>query len=264
MVASFLLALGVLGLLGLVLGVGLGIASRQLAVPVDPRVEQVNAVLPGANCAACGFPGCIHYARGVVGGAAIDLCAVGGQEVADQVAVIMGVAPGMVEKKVAFVRCGGDLTEKRRKGPYAGIQTCAAAAMIAGGPYQCVHGCVGLNDCVRACPFGAITARDGRPPVVDDDRCTACGLCVAACPRSLIALIPATQRFVVACWSRHKGKVVRAVCDVGCIGCGLCAKKCPEHAIVFRNNLARIDGAVCRNHGDCARVCPSQCILEKK
>ena len=48
--------------IGLVLGLGLAIASKVMAVPVDEKEEKITEVLPGANCGACGFSGCAGYA----------------------------------------------------------------------------------------------------------------------------------------------------------------------------------------------------------
>lgn len=55
-----------LGVIGVVAGIALAVAARKLAVEVDPREAEINEVLPGANCGACGHPGCSGYAAAVV------------------------------------------------------------------------------------------------------------------------------------------------------------------------------------------------------
>jgi electron transport complex protein RnfB len=257
-------SIAILGLLGLLMGAGLGFASKKLTVQTDPRIDLVLGILPGANCGACGFPGCFQYAKSIVeDGAVPGLCTVGSGETAQKIADLMGVEGQSVVKRVARIHCGGDFV-KMQKAEYEGVPTCMAASLVAGGTIQCGYGCLGFNDCVKVCIFGAMTSRENLPPVIDSDRCTACGKCVLACPRNLIELIPAEKRTVVACSSRDKGPLVRKVCDVGCVACGLCVKKCPERAIVITDNLARIRYDLCRNAGECVVVCPTKCIQAQK
>lgn len=257
-------SIAVLGFLGLLLGIGLGIASKKLAVQTDPRVGLVLGVLPGANCGACGFAGCFQYARAVVEQTtSISPCPVGGQETADRIAVILGRDGSVLEKRSARIHCGGDFI-RRRKGEYEGIPTCAAAATIPGGTLQCEFGCFGFGDCVRVCPFGAMMRRESLPPLVDEQKCTGCGKCVDACPRNLIELVPLSRRTVVACSSKHRGSLVRSVCDVGCIGCAICVQKCPVQAIGLEENLAVIRYELCDNRAVCVSVCPTKCIERKE
>ena len=90
----------VLGITGVLMGLFLAFASKKFEVEVDPKVEAILAVLPGANCGACGFPGCAGYATGVaLEGAKMTLCAPGGPKVAAKIGDIMGVAVEMPVKK---------------------------------------------------------------------------------------------------------------------------------------------------------------------
>ena len=90
----------VLGITGVLMGLFLAFASKKFEVEVDPKVEAILAVLPGANCGACGFPGCAGYAAGVaLEGAKMTLCAPGGPKVAAKIGDIMGVAVEMPVKK---------------------------------------------------------------------------------------------------------------------------------------------------------------------
>jgi len=261
----FIVPLLVLGILGLLLGIGLAIASKKFAVKTDPKVDIIFGMLPGANCGACGFAGCLGYAKAIVEGIAKPtVCPVGGEDASKKIAEVLGVKISSAPKTVARIHCGGDTSEKRQRGNYNGVRTCLSATLVSGGTVMCSYGCFGFGDCTRACPFDAIKSREGLPPEIDEEKCTACGLCVKACPRNLIKLISKDKRFLVACSSRDKGKVVRQVCDVGCIACGLCVKNCPEKAVSLENNLAGIDYIKCKNIGECFRVCPTKCIQWKR
>ncbi len=259
-----LIPLCVMGALGIIMAVGLGVAARKLAVEVDPRIELITGILPGANCGACGFAGCAGYAKAMVEDSTKPSpCPVGGEEIAKQIAGILGIELLPLPKAVARVFCEGDLSEKRQKGIYQGVPTCAAAVLVGGGTVMCSYGCLGLNDCVRVCPFAAIRPRQNLPPRVDPEKCTSCGICIDICPRNLIRLMPRDKEYVVACSSLDRGKYVRRVCDVGCTGCKACVKKCPEKAITVENNLAVINYDLCKNRGECFKVCAPRCILWK-
>ncbi len=262
---NFVIPLLVLGILGLLLGTGLAIASKKFAVKIDPRIEIIFGMLPGANCGACGFAGCLGYAKAIVEGTAKStVCPVGGEDASKKIAEVLGVKISSAHQTVARIHCGGDISEKRQRGNYDGVRTCLSATLVSGGTVMCSYGCLGFSDCVRACPFDAIKLRENLPPEIDEEKCTACGLCVKACPRNLIELTPLEKRFIIACSSHDKGKITRQVCDVGCIACGLCVKKCPEKAVSLENNLARIDCIKCKNIGECFKACPTKCIQWKR
>jgi len=253
-----------IGGLGLIFGVGLALAAKRFAVKVDPRVERVLEVLPGANCGACGYPGCAGFADAVVAEKVpVDGCVAGGAAVAQRVGEIMGKKVGGGIRKIAFVQCQGGRDKAREKYTYQGLESCGAAALISGGPKACRYGCLGFGDCVKVCPFGAIKMGEDAIPVVNDARCTGCGLCVQACPRGIITLLPASQKVFVGCMSQDRAAVVKKVCSVGCIGCGLCAKKCPQGAITIKDNYAWFDYDKCTGCGICAWVCPTKAIVDK-
>jgi RnfABCDGE-type electron transport complex B subunit len=88
---SILLSLLVLGLTGLIASILLYVVARQFAVEEDPRIDLVQAVLPGANCGGCGFAGCRNFAEACVKQGNITglSCPVGGEPVMDQVAAIL-------------------------------------------------------------------------------------------------------------------------------------------------------------------------------
>ena len=79
-------------------------------------------------------------------------------------------------------------------------------------------------------------------PVVDADKCTACGACVKACPKGIIELRkrwPKHRAVYVSCVSKDKGAVVMKACKAGCIGCGKCVKVCSFDAIKVENTEGR-------------------------
>ncbi len=249
--------------IGAAFGSLLAVASRKFAVAVDPRVETIQSSLPGANCGACGYPGCSGFAEAVAAGEApADGCPVGGTEVARRIASIMGVEVAEREPEVARVLCGGGDREATVHYRYSGIEDCRAAALTpGGGPKACSYGCLGMGTCVRACPFDAMYMDRNRLPRVIEKRCTGCGNCVRACPRKLIVLAPVSKRVHILCNSRDRGPVVRKVCTVGCIACRLCVKECPRQTIAFEENLARIQYSGCDSCEACVAKCPTKCIV---
>ncbi len=250
-----------LGGMGLVFGAGLAYASQKFAVEVDPRVSAINEALPGANCGGCGFPGCNGFANAVVeGNAPVNGCPVGGSDVAQKVAEIMGQEVEDSEKKVARVICAGDTRNCKEKFEYFGIQDCKAAAMVSGGSKSCGYGCLGLGTCVKACQFDAIEITDGKLAKIIPERCTACGKCIEVCPKSVIHFVPFKQDVVVDCNNEEPGKLVRKKCNVGCIACQICVKACPFDAMEFSNNLAKINYEKCTNCMICAEKCPTGAI----
>lgn len=254
-----LAAILTMGAIGLFFSVVISVVYQRFRVEVDPRVEQIIEVLPGANCGACGYPGCANYADAVVKGAPVNRCTVGGTAVAELIGQIMGVAPAEVVRQVARVRCQGDCETAVWSGEYTGIPSCAAAHLAGGAGKLCNYGCLGFGDCERACPFGAIAVNELGLARVDPQKCTGCGLCVHTCPRGIISLEPENKKVLVLCVSQDPGKVARATCKKACIGCGLCAKKSPE-AIVLEHNLARVVDADKVNE-ESIEKCPTGAIV---
>lgn len=258
---SILSPILIVGVIGLLAGVILAIASIVMAVPKDEKAEAIEEVLPGANCGACGYSGCSGYAAALAKGEAkTGLCSPGGQAVAEACAEILGGGPVTVERKSAVVRCQGSFDNTTDKMIYAGIPSCAASAALAGGVSSCRYGCMGLGDCAAACEYGAVQVVNGAARI-DPAKCRACGKCVTACPKGLIELIPLKKRqAIVRCQNCDKGRDVMSVCKVGCIGCMKCQKVCKFEAVTVENSLARIDPAKCVGCGLCVRECPRQII----
>jgi len=249
-------SLTVLAALGLIFGVGLGIASKKLSVEVDERVERVRALLPGANCGGCGFPGCDGFAAAVVAGDAEPSgCNVCSKENLAKIGEIMGVEVTGGTRKVARVLCMGDQGNALYRAEYEGLADCKAAYLVEKGFKACRVGCLGLGTCAKVCPFGAIKVGDDRIAYIDEELCTGCGKCVEACPQQGIVLMDADINTYIACRNKYFGKAVTDVCKAGCIGCKMCEKACPFGAITMEDNLPVIDYDKCTGCQLCADTC---------
>ena len=256
-----IVAAGVVGVLGIIIGVFLGVAGKKLAVEVDEREVAITGVLPGNNCGGCGYAGCAGLAAAIAKGEApVNQCPVGGSTVANQISAIMGVEAAEGKHMVAYVMCAANHEQTNSDYAYTGIQDCAAMQYVPnGGPRSCNYGCLGYGSCVKACSFDAIHIVEGTARV-DKDACKACGKCIAACPKNLIELIPYDAKYVVRCASKNMGKVVIDACGAGCISCHLCEKNCEADAIKVIDNIARIDYDKCTQCGTCAEKCPKKVI----
>ena len=258
-----ILTLCVLGILSAVI---LYVVAQKFRVEEDPRIDEVEKMLPGANCGGCGFAGCRGMADALVKQDDISslFCPVGGGDTMKAVAAYLGKAAPEKEPQVATVRCGGTCEKRPRTNEYNGARSCAVASSLYIGETGCAFGCLGYGDCVAACTFGAITIDPATGlPVVDPDKCTACGACVKACPKKIIELRkkwPKNRAVYVSCVSKDKGAVVMKACKAGCIGCGKCEKVCAFGAITVENNLAYIDPQKCKLCRKCVNECPTGAI----
>ena len=331
-----IIAVVIVSVIGLIAGLGLAVASKVMAVPVDEKAEEIQAALPGANCGACGFSGCSGYAAALSQGKTTDTgrCMPGGAEVSKAIAKITGLAAGDVVPMTAVVLCQGNMHNTDTKLNYVGVKSCKMATQLFGGPKECVYGCIGFGDCVEVCPYDAIHICEGVARInplachackmcvntcpkgiidlmplheakaavmcknhdkgaqtrkeckagcigcmkcvktceygavtvenfcakVDYDKCVGCGACADACPKSIIKLIPESQKVMPACSNHDKGAKVMKMCDFGCIGCMKCQRECPADAITVVDNLAQVDPSKCVGCGHCADVCPRHII----
>jgi Na+-translocating ferredoxin:NAD+ oxidoreductase RNF subunit RnfB len=210
-------------------------------VEEDPRIDIVEQMLPLTNCGGCGYPGCRPFAEALVAGETLPgRCNVSSEEDRVRIAEFLGVDVGAQEKQVARLACAGGSNVARNRARYDGLSSCRAAAHVAGGGKSCFWGCLGLDDCYDVCDFDAIHMDAHDLPVVDEDKCTACGDCVEVCPKDLFSLQPISRRLWVACKSLEEGDEVLEDCEVGCTACGRCAADAPQ-LITIRNNLPVID-----------------------
>jgi Na+-translocating ferredoxin:NAD+ oxidoreductase RNF subunit RnfB len=267
-----LVSIASLGGLGAVAAIILYFVAQKFKVIEDPRIDEVNDKLPGANCGGCGFAGCRAFAEASVkqgeekGNLEGLNCPVGGNDTMARAAAIMGLQAAETDPEVAVVRCQGSPEHRERKNYYDGAQSCAIAHSLYTGESDCPFGCLGMGDCVTACTFDAIEMdlATGLPLVSDAD-CVACGACVTACPRNIIELrkkAKKDRKIYVSCVNQDKGGPARKACKVACIGCGKCVKTCPFDAITLENNLAWIDVEKCKLCRKCVEVCPTSAIVE--
>lgn len=263
---STILTLSVLGILSAVI---LYFVAQKFKVEEDPRIDEVEKMLPGANCGGCGFAGCRAMAEALVKRDDISalFCPVGGAETMKKTADYLGKTAPEKEPTVATVRCGGTCAKRPRTNEFDGAKSCAVASSLYVGETACAFGCLGYGDCVEACAFDAIHVNpETGLAEVDPDKCTACGACVKACPKHIIELRkkwPKNRAVYVSCVSKDKGAVVMKACKAGCIGCGKCAKVCPFGAITIENNLAYIDSQKCKLCRKCVNECPTGAIVLK-
>lgn len=239
--ATLLIAIATMGGLGFIFAGGLAIADKKLRVYEDPKIAEINDILPGANCGGCGYAGCYDFATNVVAGKApVTGCPVGGEETAQEIANIMGVDAGDSVKMLPRILCrGGNSEAVKKMVDYYGPLSCSAMAIVSGGDKQCYYGCLGGGDCVEACPFGAMVMNENGLPEVIEELCTGCGNCVKACPRNIIEMHPADREVFVFCKNQDDPKTAKSVCSAACIGCGICARK-SDGGVEMVDNLAII------------------------
>ncbi|MCH6235805.1 RnfABCDGE type electron transport complex subunit B [Cognataquiflexum rubidum] len=238
---TILTALLALGGLTLLLALMLIVANTKLYVYEDPRIDEVESMLPHANCGACGYPGCRPFAEALVKGDMLPgKCTVSSEDGRKAIASYLGVDAGAEEKRVARLACAGGINVAVNRAKYEGLSSCRGAALISGGGKGCSWGCLGHGDCETVCDFDAISMNEFGLPVVDEAKCTACGDCVEVCPKDLFSLHPISHRLWVACKSQEAGDGVLEDCEVGCTACGKCAMDSPG-LITMKYNLPVIN-----------------------
>ncbi len=255
----------VMGSLGMILGVSLAIAAKKYYIETDPRQDQIENLLPGVNCGACGFTGCDRYAEAITKNKdkiEINLCTPGGEKTTEAIGRIMGVKAGKRGKRIAVLMCSAK--NVKDKFNYNGPRNCRSAYLTHGGQKNCEHGCLGFGDCAEICPTEAINMGENNLPHVIEERCIACGKCAEICPKNLYRILPISNYVHVRCKNLDKGGVARKKCDNPCIGCRKCEKVCQYDAIHVREDLASIDYGKCTSCGECVKVCPTKIIRDYK
>ena len=252
--------------IGVVAAVILYFVAQKFKVEEDPRIDEVEKLLPGANCGGCGFAGCRAMSEALVtrDNIASLYCPVAGGEVMTSIANFLGKTAPEKAPQVATLLCGGTCQKRPKINHYDGALSCAVVNTFYIGETGCAFGCIGYGDCVQACKFGAMALNPETGLVeIDPDKCTACGACVKTCPKGLIELRkkwPKNRAIYVACRSKNRGSVVMKVCKAGCIGCGKCAKVCPFGAITIDSYLAYINPDKCKLCRKCVNECPTGAI----
>jgi Na+-translocating ferredoxin:NAD+ oxidoreductase subunit B len=233
-----------MAVLGGLLAFFLAIADKRLYVFEDPRIGQVEELLPHSNCGGCGTAGCRNFAEQVVEGKIEPAaCTVNTLEQNKSIAALLGVAAGEVEKRVARLACAGGKHVAKMRAHYAGLPSCRAAAVAGGGGKSCAWGCLGLGDCADVCDFDAIHMDQQGLPVVDLAKCTACGDCVDICPKNLFSIEGVSHKLWMACRNESDPDTAEAACEVACTACGRCVVDGASGLIHLEHNLAVIDYA---------------------
>jgi Na+-translocating ferredoxin:NAD+ oxidoreductase subunit B len=257
-----------LSLLALISAIILYFVAQKFKVIEDPRIDEVQAVLPAANCGGCGFAGCRNFAEALVSAETFDglNCPVGGSETMGAAAAILGKVAPVVDPLVAVLLCNGTTQSRPKTSIYSGASDCRIVNSLYMGESDCSFGCLGNGDCVRACTFDAMYMDPATSlPVIIDNKCVACGACVKACPRNLIELrkkAKKDRKIYVACSNCDKGGPAKRACNVACTACTKCFKVCAFDAIKIENNLAYIDAFKCTFCRKCVAECPTNAILE--
>lgn len=253
----------IVGILGIGFGIMLAWFARKFAVKTDPVIQNIEEILPGINCGACGFAGCSGLAEDIAAGEApVNACPVGGPKAWAEIAKLTGNELDSTEVKKAALVCQGGTNQSRAVAAYQGVKDCRAASSLNISFKACAYGCLSLGTCADVCPFGAIHMDpDSGLPVINWRKCTGCGKCVAECPRKVLKLVTDKEQVYAACMNPGKAREVKQVCSVGCIKCRLCIKVCPVDAISMEEDHIRIDNGTCTLCGQCVEKCPTKCIV---
>ncbi len=262
-IAPVLGSAAILGGVGLTFGTLIALANKKMKVWEDPRIGEVEDLLPGANCGACGYAGCRTFAEAVIAGQTPPAtCTVMSEGEREDVAAYLGVSAGEADRVVARLMCAGGSDVAVQRADYYGVESCAAAVAVGGGGKGCTWGCVGLADCAVSCDFDAIVMNDVGLPVVDPELCTACGDCVEACPLGLFELLPLDDHLIVQCKSLLEGDAATEVCAVACNACGRCAVDAPDGLIEMKDGLAVVDYSKSElENKDAIARCPTGAIV---
>lgn len=254
------IALTLMGGLGLVVGIGLAIASKIFYVYVDPKILAVDEILPGANCGGCGYPGCSSNAEAIVAGkSSPNSCVAAGPEVAEAIAAVLGVSVEAKEPDIALPGCTYGTADAKTKYEYDGLNDCRAMAMLNGGTKVCTIGCLGLGTCAKACPFEAIVMGPKGLPEVIESRCTGCGTCERVCPKNIISLSSVTRRILKEYTTEECTTPCQRACPAGInisAYIGAIAQGDPQQAVQIikeRNPFPTVIGRIC------PRPCENEC-----
>ncbi len=256
----------VLGGIGVLAAVVLFFVAKKFHVYENPKIAEIEELLPGANCGGCGMSGCHAFAKACAETDSLDgfVCTGAGKDIMDKISVIVGLEAKAGIRRVAIMKCNGGCEQRQIVNNYDGVTSCAMEGTLYQGETDCNYGCLGRGDCVSACIFGALTIDPHTGiAVVDHDKCTGCGKCVKTCPRGLFELVEANPEkpiVWVSCVNRDKGALAMKECNVSCIGCGKCKRTCTHDAVEVADFVAHINPEACVGCGECESACPRNSI----
>ena len=257
---DILYAVLILGGIALLFAIAIAGISRKFAVRKNVMAEEVGKLLAGANCGACGRPGCSAFAESLVAGKVqLSACPVTAREKKTEIAKILGDGATVGDSFKVVVACSGG-ADCKDKYDYQGYGDCMSVELLAGGRKACATGCIGSSKCSNSCAYGAIKLKKEGYPDVDPALCVGCGNCIFVCPKKIIKRVPQSAVVYLACSSHGRGRDVKEICAHGCIGCSLCKKNCTAGAIEMVDNLPLIDYAKCNGCLTCISKCPQGSI----
>ena len=263
--------IGILTAIGLVCGLIIFFVYLKVPQKVKglEKTEKINSILPGLNCGACGYAGCFGYAQAVAKDTSLIIATPCSMVLQDperlkQLEKALGITLDVSEmSKKAVVRCTGN---SEVVCSYSGVQTCKGAAQLLSGYKQCPYACLGFNDCGEVCPHNAISIDpENNIAVVNNEKCTGCGLCVTECPQGIIDLVPAGTKITFLCsYKPLKNIPGRERCDFGCIHCRKCFKACEYEAIEWNKQTAlpELNQEKCTLCLECVKECPQNTLAD--
>lgn len=236
--------------------------AKKFYVYENPKIAEIEELLPGANCGGCGMSGCHAFAKACAETDSLDgfNCTGAGKDIMEKISVIVGLEAKAGIRRVAVMKCNGGCSERQIVNNYDGVTSCAMEGALYQGETDCNYGCLGRGDCVASCIFDALHIdSESGIAVVDHEKCVGCGKCVKTCPRGLLELVPVIDDkpiVWVTCMNHDKGALAMKECTVSCIGCGKCKRVCEHGAVDVEDFVAHINPELCVGCGECEAACP--------
>jgi len=244
-------------------GAGPSGASKKIGA-ADDRALKIFQLLASIDCRKCGFASCYDFAQAACDSPElVNLCAHSSNTIIKNAHNIWGYSPVFDNNLSARLFCSAGVSNCAEKYRYYGTKSCAGVKLLWEGNRECIYGCVGLHDCVKVCPVGAIELIDNFLPRINEEKCVGCGKCAQICPFDVIKIMDRNSKTYIRCQTRDNGAMVHKICSSGCISCMVCVKACPYYAIDTDARVPRVNNDKCVNCGICAAKCPLSIIVSK-